>query len=172
MLSLLLLRHAKSSWDDSVLDDFDRPLNARGLKAAPLVGQWMMERNLSPGLIICSGARRTRETLGLILPFQRGDQDIHIEDGIYRADGTRDLLGRLHSIGKGPAQVLIIGHNPALQELILALSGSGNADDLAQIAVKYPTASLAEIQFAETDWARVSEGRGALVNFVMPRKIE
>ena len=172
MLSLLLLRHAKSSWDDSVLDDFDRPLNARGLKAAPLVGRWMSDNGLAPDLIICSGARRTRETLGLILPFQRGDQDIHIEDGIYGADGAHDLLGRVHSLGKGPAQVMIIGHNPALQELVLTLCGSGDADDLKQIALKYPTASLAEIQFSVTDWSKVSEGGGALVTFVMPKRIE
>ncbi len=172
MLSLLLLRHAKSSWDDSVVDDFDRPLNARGQKAAPLVGQWMKDQDMTPGRIICSGARRTRETLGLILPYQRGDQEISIEDGIYSADGAHDLLGRVRSIGKGSGQVMIIGHNPAIQELALALAGTGDADDLQQIALKFPTASLAEIQFPATDWSMVSEGTGALTNFVMPRRIE
>lgn len=172
MLSLLLLRHAKSSWDDSALDDFDRPLNSRGLKTAPLIGQWMMDRRLIPRLIICSGSRRTRETLGLVLPFMRGDQDIRIEDGIYNADGAHDLLGRLHSIGKEADPVMIIGHNPAMQDLVLTLSGSGDPDDLQQVATKFPTASLAEIQFTATDWAKVAAGDGTLKSLMMPRRIE
>jgi len=171
MLSLLLLRHAKSSWDDSTLDDFDRPLNSRGLKAAPLVGKWMMDQGLSPRLILCSGARRTRETVGLVLPFMRGDQDIHIEDGIYSADGATDLLDRLHSIGKNTGTVMIVGHNPSMQDLVLMLAGSGNPDDLQQVATKFPTASLAEIEFNATDWASLSAGDGVLKNLVLPRRM-
>lgn len=172
MISLLLLRHAKSSWDDVSLDDFDRPLNARGKKAAPMVGQWMLDRKLSPQLIICSGARRTRETLGFILPFMRGDQDIRIEDGIYNADGANDLLDRLHSIGKEAATVMVIGHNPAMQDLAIGLCGSGDPDDLHQIAIKFPTASLAEIDFKATDWSNVAAGTGILKSLVLPRRME
>lgn len=172
MVSLFLLRHAKSSWDDATLDDFDRPLNTRGLKAAPTVGQWMQERHLSPKLVICSGAKRTRQTLGLILPFMRGDQDIRIEDGIYNADGADGLLDRLRSVGRESASVMIIGHNPAMQDLALTLAGSGDADDLHQIAIKFPTACLAVIEFNATDWSRLSPGGGNLTSLVLPRRIE
>jgi len=172
MLSLLLLRHAKSSWDNSDLDDFDRPLNSRGLKAAPMVGKWIADQGLSPDLILCSGARRTRETLGLILPFMRGDQEIRVENEIYSADGAVDLLDRLHSFGKGTPTIMIIGHNPAMQDLVLTLSGTGDTDDLQQVSTKFPTASLAEIEFKATDWSAVSAGSGVLKNLVLPRRIE
>ena len=85
MLTLFLLRHAKSSWEDATLDDYDRSLNARGKRSAPAIGRYMAQKAYAPNLILCSGSHRTRETLGLVLPYLHGDQEIRVEEGLYHA---------------------------------------------------------------------------------------
>src|SRR5262245_8755490 len=97
MLTLMLLRHAKSSWDDGSLRDFDRPLAPRGESAAPRMGAYMAEQGLAPQLILCSPAVRTRQTVDLVLPHLEGDPTVVYEDRFYLA-APSVLLARLRRI--------------------------------------------------------------------------
>src|SRR5450631_2444347 len=125
MLTLTLLRHAKSSWEEP-LDDFDRPLAPRGKKAAPEIGAALAARGLRPDLILCSGALRARETLGLVIEdLGAPAPEVIYDDALYMAaPGT--LLKRLHGIASAPQRdaprhVMLVGHNPGFEELALML---------------------------------------------------
>ncbi|MCR9218741.1 MAG: histidine phosphatase family protein [Alphaproteobacteria bacterium] len=174
MLTLFLLRHAKSSWSDAGMADFDRPLASRGVKAAPKIGSYMAEAGFAPDLILCSSAQRARETLALVLPFLKEEPTIRITRAIYEADGEEDLLAVLAELAPDEsARVMLIGHNPAMQDLAVALAGAGAPDDRAALAQKYPTAGLAVLTFDGADgWAGLAPGAGLLTHFVRPRELE
>jgi phosphohistidine phosphatase len=176
MLTLILLRHAKSSWDHAQLSDFKRPLAKRGKKAAPEMGAELARLGLRPDLILCSGAARARETLALLLP-ELGSQSppVVYDDALYMAlpDG---LLTGLHTIepdhhGKSPQCVMMVGHNPGFEELALLLVGDGPAAELAELADKFPTASAAVITFDAEHWSEVGPGRGRLNHFLTPKRL-
>ena len=114
MLTLSLLRHAKSSWKDPTISDHDRPLNARGTAEAPVMGKAMAKHGLDPDLVLCSTARRTRDTLQLVLPELKTEPKIVYEDELYHASPA-EMLDLLHGVGGGVNQVLLVGHNPELQ---------------------------------------------------------
>ncbi|HML28696.1 MAG TPA: histidine phosphatase family protein [Hyphomicrobium sp.] len=120
MLSLALLRHAKSSWDATDIDDFDRPLNDRGRTAAPLMGAALQELNFAPELILCSSAKRTRETLGLVTPFVK-DAKVMFDDQLYLTS-QETLYARLKAVPTDVKRVLMIGHNPGMHGLALFLT--------------------------------------------------
>jgi phosphohistidine phosphatase len=176
MLTLSLLRHAKSSWDNPALDDFDRPLASRGQKAAPLIGSALAERGLRPDLIICSGAARARQTLALVLEkLGSPTPEVVFDDGIYLAPPEL-LLARLRAIKKGargetPKHVMLVGHNPGMEELALMLAGSGPAHDRARMAAKFPTAAVAVFTFDADTWKAVKPGTGRLEHFLSPRQL-
>ena len=167
MKRIFLLRHAKSSWDDPALSDFDRPLNRRGRTAAPLIGRHLADHGLAPSLILCSAARRTRETLALLLPDLSGETVIRIETGLYEA-GAGQLLARIRQIPPEVPSVLLIGHNPGLEELASDLIADGPAEDIARLAEKFPTAALAAIHFDARTWKDVGARSGTLERFVIP----
>src|SRR5262249_34469070 len=120
MLTLSLLRHAKSSWKDPTLADHDRPLNTRGMAEAPVMGKAMAKHGLDPDLVLCSTARRTRDTLALVLPELKTEPKVIYEDGLYHGTSA-EMLGILHGVGAGVGRVLLVGHNPELQEFGLDL---------------------------------------------------
>lgn len=171
MARLFLLRHAKSSWDDATSPDFDRPLNIRGRSAAPMMGRHMADHALFPERVLCSTARRTRETLAGLLPHLSGDMDIQLMRSIYTASdaGYLDILRR-H--GGGTRSLMLIGHNPGMQDTALSLIGSGNPAFVDEIRDKFPTAGLAVIDFDLADWAKLAPGSGRIVAFFRPREIE
>lgn len=174
MLTLTILRHAKSSWDHPGLDDRDRPLNERGLKAAPRIGRHMAELGLRPDLIVCSTAERTRQTLALVLPeLGRPQPPVSYEDELYLAEADV-LLNRLRSIRGAARHVLLIGHNPGLHDLAVDLAGSGDRKSLVRLAVKLPTAGLAVMEFAAAgdDWSAIAPGDGHLATFATPKSLE
>lgn len=168
MLTLSLLRHAKSSWDHPSLADFDRPLAPRGLRAAPVMGSYLQRHALVPDLILCSAAQRTRETLGLILPYLEGNLSVRIDDALYNASTAEDLLSFLHRQADSQPNVLMIGHNPALELLAGCLVDSGASAARDQMAEKFPTAALAVISFKADNWAGV-RGGGRLERFETPK---
>lgn len=180
MLTLFLLRHAKSSWTDQNLPDFDRPLAPRGHKAAPRIGAFMADRGFAPDRILCSSAQRTRETLALVLPHLGGDCDITLTRSVYESNDEHDLLALIatqsaHQSGPTPAphRLMLIGHNPTMQDLALALAGNGAPDDRAALAEKFPTAALAVLTFDGTDgWAGLAPGSGLLTHFIRPRDLD
>src|SRR5215471_2277391 len=124
MLTLCLLRHAKSSWKDPTLPDHDRPLNSRGRTEAPVMGKEIGKHGLDPDLVLCSTARRTRDTLALVLPELKTEPKVIYEDGLYHGTPA-EILGIMHEVGAGAGRVLLVGHNPELQEFALDLIGSG-----------------------------------------------
>jgi len=170
MLTLLLLRHAKSSWDDASLDDFDRPLAARGQAAAPRMGAYMAQQGLAPELILCSPAVRTRQTLELVLPHLAGGPTVVYEDSLYLA-ASSVLLARLRKIEGNVRQVMIVGHDPGMHGLALELAGAGDPEALQALAGKFPTGGLAVIAFRARHWAKVAPGKGRLDLFMTPKML-
>lgn len=173
MLTLTLLRHAKSNWDDPSLEDFDRPLGRRGRDAAPRMGAALAARGLKPDLIICSSAVRARQTLELVLDaFGSPAPHVVYDDAVYMAlPGV--LLARLqaHARTDGAGNVMIVGHNPGLEELALLLASRGAPDERGRLAEKFPTASAAVIAFDADDWSEVRPGAGKLELFLTPKQL-
>ncbi|MEO8421641.1 MAG: histidine phosphatase family protein [Hyphomicrobium sp.] len=173
MLTVLLLRHAKSSWDTMSLADYDRPLAKRGQKAAPLIGAAIARLDLKPDLILCSGAARTRETLALALPaFGAPEPEVIYDDAIYMATpATLMALLRKPPGAKTPKRVMIVGHNPGLEELSEELVGGGAPDARELMAEKFPTGALAVFTFDVPHWADIAFGTGKLTHFITPARL-
>jgi phosphohistidine phosphatase len=160
--TLLLLRHAKSSWDDPNIADFDRPLNERGLHAAPLVGRFMRERKLRPDLVICSPAERARETATLVIKAAGLDAPLRFDERIYDATSAR-LAELVSQIEDAVGEALLIGHNPGFEELLERLTGE---------ARRMATATLARITLDIEKWSKLREGCGRLEWIVKPKELE
>lgn len=167
MKQLLLLRHAKSSWKDSELPDRERPLAPRGRRAAALMAEHLREQAVMPGLVLCSPALRARETLARIEPALSGRVSALIEPELYAASAHR-LLERLGEVDAEVDSVLLIGHNPGLQELAIDLAGSG--EQLDSVRRRYPTGALATLEFAGS-WRDLRPGCAELVDFVSPQQL-
>lgn len=171
MLTLSLLRHAKSSWDDPTQDDFDRPLAPRGKEAAPRVGAEMRRRGLVPDLVVSSPSARTRATLALVKPeLDRAKVPVRFEDGLYLASPA-GLLDIIHRLPDTARHVLILGHNPGLQNLAVKLTGRGDEKTRRAVAAKFPTAALAVLAFDVERWADVASGKGNLIHFLTPKRL-
>jgi phosphohistidine phosphatase len=164
--TLLLLRHAKSSWDDSGLADHERPLAPRGRRAAKLIAEHMRSTGVEPELVLCSSAVRARETLDLVRPALPSSA-VSIEDELYAAS-AEELLTRIRRVSDTVGSVLVVGHNPDLQQLALLLASRG--DGLERLEAKFPTAALATLTFAAT-WSRVAPGGASLDAYVVPRQL-
>jgi phosphohistidine phosphatase len=165
-MRLWLLRHAKSSWYDPGLEDRDRPLAPRGEQAADQMRDYIAAAGISPALVLCSSALRTRQTLARVLSAFEPELEVRIESSIYTFD-TDPLLDRLRVVPEGTASVMLIGHNPAMQELASMLAARG--EGLDRLAQKFPTGALAEIDLPATSWREVGEAPGELTRFVVPR---
>lgn len=161
MKTLLLLRHAKSSWKNPELKDFDRPLNKRGLKAAPLVGRFIKERKLRPDLIISSPAVRARMTAALVIESGELQSELRYDERIYEAD-VAQLLKVVSQIDEAAETAVIVGHNPGLQELLAFLTDEEQ---------EFPTAALALISLKLDKWSGVTEQSGRLKWLVTPRSL-
>ena len=170
MKRLLLLRHAKSAWDDPRLPDFDRPLSARGERAADFMGAWLGSGGFAPDRVLCSSAARTRATFARILPYLAGDMDVRFLHAIYEA-GPEEILAAVRRHGADAPTLMVIGHNPGLQELALALLPDDGGDDQLKVAAHYPTGGLAEVAFDLSDWGALEPHAGRLVRFVNPREL-
>src|SRR5688572_16388691 len=141
MLTLSLLRHAKSSWKNPTLTDHDRPLATRGETDASLMGKAMAERGIDPDLVLCSSARRTRDTLALALPELKIEPKVVYEDAVYHATPA-EMLDMLRQVAPGASRVMLVGHNPEIQSFALDLVGSGPKHYRDRLREKYPTAGL------------------------------
>ena len=159
---LLLLRHAKSSWDDPTLADHDRPLAPRGRKAAKRIGAHLRRQETAVSLVLCSSARRARQTLDLVAPGGR----VETESELYGASAGQ-LLERLRRVPEEAGTVMMVGHNPAIQDLLVSLLREPG--DLA--AQKFPTAALATLAFTGP-WRLLEPGRAELTALVIPRELE
>ena len=168
MKRIYLLRHAKSSWKDPALGDHDRPLAPRGRRAAKAIGRHMREQRIDPELVLCSTARRARETLERIEPAL-GTRAVRVEPELYAATATA-LLARLRQVPDSVGSVLLIGHNPGLQQLAVDLARPGPAR--RELDATYPTAALATLAFAGPGWRDLRRGEVELVELIRPRDLE
>jgi phosphohistidine phosphatase len=168
MKRVYLLRHAKSSWKVGGVPDHDRPLAPRGRRAAKAIAGHLLEEGIEPELVLCSTARRARETLERIEPVL-GTPVVRFEPGLYAASAGM-LLERLHGVGDAVGSVLLIGHNPAMQ--LLALDLAGPAPESRELGAKFPTAGLATLVFPGSSWRALAPGAAELTEFVRPRDLE
>lgn len=161
MKKLLLLRHAKSSWEDTTLPDFERPLNERGQRAAPLVGKFMRERQLRPELVISSPAKRTRETIALVLDAAQLATETRYDERIYEATLAR-LLEVVSQIEDEKREVMLVGHNPGFENLLERLTGENK---------RMPTAALALIRLDAEKWSEAAAKGGRLEWLVKAKEL-
>jgi phosphohistidine phosphatase len=164
-----LLRHAKSSWRDGGLDDRDRPLNARGHRTARLLAAHLARLPV-PDLVLCSSALRTRETLEHIARAWGTKPPVSIEDVLYLA-AARALVARIEAVADDVATLLVIGHNPGLQELATGLARHGPRHDRARLAAKFPTGALATFRLADP-WHAIGDAPIALAGYVVPSDLD
>lgn len=166
---LYVLRHAKSSWEDPGLDDHERPLAPRGRRAVEVLADHFRARGIEPALILCSSARRTRETLeGAGLHGETA-----IEDELYSATPGQ-VLERLRRIPDEVSSAMVIGHNPAMQVLVLRLAAAAPSEldgsGLAEVQRKFPTGALATLEFG-SPWSELSPNGARLTAFVRPKQL-
>ncbi|TPM39640.1 histidine phosphatase family protein [Mesorhizobium sp. B2-3-4] len=158
MKQLLLLRHAKSSWDDPELDDFDRPLAGRGLKSARLMGRELAARDWLPDLALVSPALRTSDTWRLVAAELPVHPRVAFAEALYDASAT-DILRRIQKADPSAGCLVVLGHNPGLEDLAKQLAGPGSEPKaLKRLEEKFPTAALARFVF-EDDWSALSRAR-------------
>ncbi len=169
--SLLLLRHGKSSWDNSALADIDRPLALRGIAAATAMGGEMARSGLVPDRILCSPARRASDTLRLVAASFPQDISPETIEGLYDFGDGSALLEIIQRHGGKSHRLMLVGHNPALQQLALRLGGPGDPAQRQAIARKFPTTALAILDFELEDWAELADGKGGIARFIRPRDV-
>ena len=172
MKRLTLLRHAKSGDDGMVARDFDRPLNAKGRRAARAIGRHMRDQALRFDAVLASPAMRVAETLQEVEAVYGLGLDPHWDKQLYLATPD-ELLDAVHGAPAEAESVLLVGHNPGLEQLVLRLVPDTTGDGArGEVEIKYPTASLAEMVFAVDRWDQVADGGGDLVRFVRPRDLD
>ncbi len=160
---LILTRHAKSAWDDPLIDDHDRPLNGRGRRSALELGEWLHSRGYEPDEVLCSSAARTKETWARVLsaPLEVTPK-VEVLDGLYHA-GPDVMLGLLKK-ATGDC-VMMLGHNPGIAALAAMLPAKGpNRPEFS----RYPTAATLVVDFDAGDWAAVGPGQGSVMDFFVP----
>lgn len=161
MKTLLLLRHAKSSWDDSSLRDFDRPLADRGKRDAPHMGRALKDRGPEPDLFVSSPAVRAKETVESFIKSGGFTATLQFDANIYDAS-TSELMGIVRRLPDNRSCVLMAGHNPGFEELVYRLSGAHE---------RMTTAALAAIEFQVERWEDVEDGQGKLLWFLTPKQL-
>ena len=176
---LVLLRHAKSAWPD--VPDHERPLGPRGQWDAPVMGRWLREAGHGPDQVLCSTARRARETWQLAQAGLGATPPASFDDGVYEGSAAQ-LLDLIRRAPPAARTLLLVGHDPAIPELALALAAAtspahvGAADDAATAAMlgrmraKFPTAAIAVLEFAG-NWDQLGPGTVRLTSFVTPRDL-
>ena len=172
MKTLTLLRHAKSGWDDTVARDFDRPLNAKGARAAETMGRHMRSSGLVFDHAVASPAQRVVETLDHVGKGYGSDLAPAWDRRLYLASAAT-LLDVVHDLPDGADRVLLVGHNPGLEDLVLMLVPDAADDALrAEVEEKLPTASVATMTFDVATWGEVRKGGGTFASFTRPRDLD
>jgi len=164
--TLMLLRHAKSSWADVTMEDHDRPLQDKGRRRAASLARWLDDRGLGCDLVLCSTALRTRQTLEIVLPVLGGPQ-VRYEPAIYEA-GTDDLMGLLHGLDEAVERVLMVGHDPGMPLLAASLAMTATGDAMERLKRKYPTSAFAMLTFGDANWGGLAPRMGHLALFHIP----
>jgi len=167
MKRLTVLRHAKSSWKDRELDDFDRPLNGRGRKAARRMGQAIAERGMRFDFVLASPAARVRQTIDGVSEHCRLNAPMHFEPRIYMAR-VAELIDLIHNIPDEAHSALLVGHNTSAERLVAKLSADDDTGLRARVEEKFPTAALAAIEMSIERWSEIEPECGRLVELIYP----
>lgn len=170
MKTLILMRHAKSAWDDPAQKDIDRPLSARGQKAAPRMGAWLAADGYRPDVVLCSTATRARQTLELVQPSLPKGVALEHRRGLYMAS-PREMLTEIGKVPEMVETVMLVGHNPGIGSLASLLCGGGDPKALANLHGKFPTAAIAVLSFNVARWSDIAAGAGTLRAFTRPRDL-
>ena len=161
MKKLIILRHAKSSWDDAGLSDFDRPLNERGERDAPFMGKVLDEHGTTPDLIISSPAARARRTAELVKKAAGWSAPLMFDERIYEAS-QQTLFSIVTGLSDDVSTCVLAGHNPGMEGIVRFLTGT---------VVEMPTASVAIIEFDIDTWSEVEAGKGRLLEVMRPKEL-
>ena len=160
----MLLRHAKSAWTD--VPDQDRPLAKRGRRDAPAIGRWLRDHGYLPDVVVCSAARRTRQTWKLVAAELGGSPSVSFEPRAYAASALT-LLYLVRELPGTYRAALLIGHNPGIEDLAASLAEPSAGDDAPSPWMKFPTAAVAALEFPG-DWPDLAPGQARLLDFVTP----
>lgn len=161
MKTLLLLRHAKSDWSEAGVPDIARTLNQRGEKAAPAMGGYARKKHIRPDLILCSPAERARQTAALLIEAARFIAELRFDERIYEANWSR-LLEIVQQLDDTATTVLLVGHNPGMEDLLLNLTGVNR---------HMATAAFARIELSVESWNEAAPGCGQLDWLVKPKDL-
>jgi phosphohistidine phosphatase len=167
---LLLLRHAKSAWPEDVADH-ERPLARRGRHDAPVAGRWLRAAGCVPDRVVCSTARRACETWQLAALELEDAPRVSFDQRVY-GGAAAELLDLARETAPSARTLLIVGHDPAIQELTLALASARGSDvgALERVRFKFPTAAIAVLEF-KGSWPELGSGQARLTTFVVPREL-
>jgi phosphohistidine phosphatase len=175
MRRLILLRHAKTEHDAPSGRDRDRRLDERGHRDAAGIGAWLTQRSLFPDLVLVSPAVRAKQTWELAWEAMKDrapPPQVDFLPELYSADPAQLLQSIRNASAPDPKQLMLVGHNPGLHELALALTGGGEAAARQALAENLPTSGLAVFEFAGADWNDVAFRHGQLVVFVSPKLLK
>jgi len=171
MKTVILLRHAKSSWTDPNLDDHDRPLSKRGKAAAPVIAQWLAHRAHLPDTVLCSSSRRTRQTVKRMAKVLPALPEPVIDADLYHAAPDR-MLECLARLPESCESVLLVGHQPGLSAFARRLA-NGDVRPRCQRAFEhFPTAAAAVLEFDIDRWSALSYRSARFVDFAKPKEID
>jgi phosphohistidine phosphatase len=166
MPTLFVLRHAKSSWNNASMADHDRPLNARGRRAAELLAAHIGALDPPPALVLASTARRVRETIDPLLARLPAGAEVLIEDDLYGA-AAPDVVVRLRRVPDATPSVLVVAHNPGLEDLVRGVGTAGDPELIERVRAKFPTGAFATLTF-DGRWKDFGSGAARLTGFVVP----
>jgi phosphohistidine phosphatase len=164
---LVVLRHAKSAWPDGV-DDHERPLAPRGRRDAPAVGRALAAADWRPDLALCSTAVRARQTWELAAAEWATPPPVRHDPRLYAAD-VPELLAAVREVPDEVRTLLLVGHNPGLEELVLTLAGDSLNDALEQVRTKFPTSAIAVLTWYGDTWRSLGPGMALLTDMTVPR---
>jgi phosphohistidine phosphatase len=166
--TIILLRHAKSSWSDPTLADMDRPLTPRGERASRSIAKYIRRKKIHPALVLCSPSLRTRQTLEAIESSLGKRSAVELVPALYAASET-ELLEQLQALPDSIGSVMLIGHNPGLHDLVRVLAS--RRADLRKVEEKFPTGALVTLVVDSNSWAALRPGNAKLVDYVVPKQL-
>jgi phosphohistidine phosphatase len=170
MKQLFLLRHAKSSWDDPALDDFDRPLARRGKRATKRLARYLADQSYHFDLVLCSAARRAKDTWDRVARKLASDPPVRYLRELYLT-GEDGFVTTLRGLDDRIGSVVLVAHNPDLAIFAARLCGDGDPEALRLLHAKFPTGGFAAIRLDCEHWADLADGSGTLESFVVPRAL-
>ncbi len=170
MKRLYLLRHAKSSWKHPGLDDVERPLKRRGIEACALLAAYMRRQRIVPDLVLCSPARRARDTLELVWRHLGVEFAVEFDASLYMASAD-EILAVVRGTDRGVGSLMVVGHNPGLADLARRLGREGETAGVLSLRRKVPTAALASLELACDNWADAGPEQARLAAFVTPGEL-